>query len=111
MSDRTLGSFEIMLMLAVMRLGENAYGVTIRHELLTQTRKDFAIGAIYTTFDRLERKGLIESWLGDPTSERGGRAKRYYRLTAKGTKALNDTRHALQSLMIGLSFSRGTANA
>ena len=75
-ANRTLGGFESMLLLAVLRLGEQAYGVTIRRELLTKAKKDVAIGAIYTGLDRLERKGFVESWLGDTTAARGGRAKR-----------------------------------
>jgi len=108
---RALGGFESMLMLSVLRLGEQAYGVTIRRELLVKAKKNVAIGAIYTGLERLERKGLIESWLGDPTAARGGRAKRYYRLTAKGLKILNETQHALQSLMVGLNLAGGNANA
>ena len=75
-ANRTLGGFESMLLLAVLRLGEQAYGVTIRRELLTKAKKDVAIGAIYTGLDRLERKGFVESWLGDTTAARGGRAPR-----------------------------------
>ena len=108
---RALGGFESMLMLSVLGLGEQAYGVNIRHELLVKAKKDVAIGAIYTGLERLERKGFIESWLGDPTAERGGRAKRYYRLTAKGLKILNETQRALQGLMVGLNLAGGNANA
>ena len=100
-----------MLLLAVLRLGEQAYGVTIRRELLTKAKKDVAIGAIYTGLDRLERKGFVESWLGDPTAARGGRAKRYYRLTASGVKILNETQHAIQGLMVGLKLARGNVYA
>jgi PadR family transcriptional regulator, regulatory protein PadR len=110
MNDRNLGSLESMLMLAVLRLGEDAYGVSIRHELLALAKKDVAIGAIYTAFERLERKGFVESWLGDPTSVRGGRAKRYYRLTPGGMKLLNETQRAMQRLMAGLNFAGGNAN-
>src|SRR5262245_28720360 len=83
-NDRLLGGFESLLLLAVLRRGEQAYGVTIRQELLEKARKDVAIGAIYTGLDRLEQKGFVESWLGEPTAERGGRAKRFYRVTATG---------------------------
>jgi PadR family transcriptional regulator, regulatory protein PadR len=107
----TLGSFESMLLLAVLRLGEQAYGVTIRHELLTKANKDVAIGAIYTGLERLARKGFVKSRLGDPTSARGGRAKRYYRLTARGLKMLNETQRAIQGLMAGLSLAGGYADA
>jgi PadR family transcriptional regulator, regulatory protein PadR len=110
-SSHSLGSFESMLLLAVLRLGEQAYGVTIRRELLIKANKDVAIGAIYTGLERLKRKGFVESWLGDPTSARGGRAKRYYRLTARGLKILNDTQRAIQGLMVGLSLAGGDLNA
>jgi len=100
-----------MLLLAVMRLGENAYGVTIRHELLTKAKKDVAIGAIYTGLERLERKGFVRSWLGEPTSARGGRPKRFYRVTANGRKVLNKTQGAIQGLMVGLDLAGGNANA
>jgi DNA-binding PadR family transcriptional regulator len=111
MSDRNLGSLETILMLAVLRLGDDAHGVSIRHELLTRTQKDVAIGAIYTAFERLERKRFVESWLGHPTAVRGGRAKRYYRLTPKGIRLLNETQRAIQGLMVGLILDGGTVNA
>ena len=111
MNDRNLGSLESILMLAVLRLGEEAYGISIRNELLTHAKKDVAIGAIYTAFERLERKGFVASWLGNPTAVRGGRAKRYHRLTPRGLKLLNETQHAIQGLMVGLNFAGGIANA
>ena len=110
-ANRTLGGFESMLMLALLRLGENAYGVTIRRELLTRANKDVAIGAIYTGLDRLERRGLVKSWLGEPTSARGGRSKRFYRITANGVKALNETQSSIQGLMGGLDLAGGNVNA
>jgi len=110
MSKRTLGGFETILILAVLRLGDNAYGVSIRHELLTRAEKDVAIGAIYTALERLERKGFVESHLGEPTSIRGGRAKRYYRLTCRGLKTFNDTHRAIQGLMVGLNLAGGNVN-
>ena len=100
-----------MLMLAVLRLGDHAYGVTIRRELLERAHKDVAIGAIYTGLERLERKDFIVSRLGEPTQERGGRAKRYYQLTASGLRALNDTQRAMQGLMAGLPLVGGNADA
>jgi len=103
---RLLGGFESLLLLAILRLGERAYGVTIRQELLDQADKDVAIGAIYTGLDRLEQKGFVESWLGEPTAERGGRAKRFYRVTATGLSAFNDTQRAIQGLLEGLNLIR-----
>jgi len=107
--NRLLGGFESLLMLAVLRLGDEAYGVTIRQELLDRTGKDVAVGAIYTGMDRLKRKGFVESWLGDPTPERGGRAKRFYRVTAKGVAVLNETQSAMRKLASGLKLARGVA--
>jgi PadR family transcriptional regulator, regulatory protein PadR len=108
--NRMLGGFESMLLLAVLRLGEQAYGVTIRRELLVRAKKDVAIGAIYTCLERLERKRFVESWLGESTSARGGRAKRYYRLTARGLKTLNETQRAIQDLMVGLNLAGENVN-
>ena len=97
MSDH-LGRFEHFLLLAVMRLGEDAYGMTIRRELADHTGRDIAVGAIYTALARLERRGLVQSWLGEPTPERGGKAKRHYRVLATGKKALAKAEAALTAL-------------
>lgn len=102
---RLLGGFEYLLLLAVLRLGERAYGVTIRQELLERADTDFAIGAIYTGLSRLERKAFVESWLGEPTAERGGRAKRFYRVTANGVDVLNGTQRAVQGMLDGLTLA------
>jgi PadR family transcriptional regulator, regulatory protein PadR len=104
-NERLLGGFEHLLLLAVLRLGEQAYGVTIRQELLERAATDFAIGAIYTGLSRLERKGFVESWLGEPTAERGGRAKRFYRVTANGVDVVNGTQRAVESMLDGLTFA------
>jgi PadR family transcriptional regulator PadR len=87
MSDR-LGRFEHELLLTVMRLGDEAYGMTIRRELGAHTGREVAVGAIYTALARLEARGLVQSRLGDPTPERGGKAKRYYRVLAPGRRAV-----------------------
>jgi len=110
-NTRLLGGFESLLLLAILRLGEQAYGVTIRQELLEKAQKDVAIGAIYTGLERLEQKGFVESWLGEPTAERGGRAKRFYRVTASGLKAFNDTQHAIQDMRYGLDLQQEDAYA
>lgn len=106
-TNRLPGGFETLLMLAVLRLGENAYGVTIRQELLDKAGKDVAVGAIYTGLERLARKGYVQSRLGDPTPERGGRAKRFYRLTGGGVKVLNETQSAMRKLSAGLKLAGG----
>ncbi len=108
---RLLGGFESLLLLAVLRLGERANGLTIRQELLKRAHKDVAVGAIYTGLERLECKGFVESWLGEPTAERGGRAKRYYRVTAAGLRVFNDTQRAMQGLLDGMDLVGGKAYA
>jgi DNA-binding PadR family transcriptional regulator len=105
MRNRLLGGFENLLLLAVLRLDDRAYGVAIRRELFDQAGKDVAIGAIYTGLDRLEHRGLVESWTGEPTAERGGRAKKFYRVTAQGKRALNHTHEMLRRLSAGLEGS------
>jgi PadR family transcriptional regulator PadR len=82
-----LGEFEYLMLTAVARLGEGAYGVAIRQEIEEATRHPCSLGALYTTIDRLETKGLIKTSMGDPTPQRGGRPKRMVRLTPKGTEA------------------------
>ena len=99
---RNLGEFEQKLMLAVIRLSGNAYGVKIREEINERTGRDVAIGQIYTVLGRLERKGFVSSRMGDPTPERGGRAKKFYRITAKGQKALQQSQLAFARLSEGL---------
>jgi PadR family transcriptional regulator, regulatory protein PadR len=102
MAKWTLGSFELMVMLTLMRLGENAYGVPISETIEQQTGRDISLGSVYATLDRLERKGLVSSTVGEPTPERGGRAKRYFRVTAKGLRSVRETRRLLNKLWHGL---------
>ena len=105
-TERLLGGFETLLLLAVIRLDGLAYGVTVRDELKERAGKDVAVGAIYTGLDRLEQRGLVESWAGDPTPERGGRAKRFYRVTANGIRAIKDTQTAIRKLSSGLKLEK-----
>lgn len=102
MKSDHLGRFEHFLLLALLRLGDGAYGMTIRRELARHTGREVAVGAIYTALARLERRGLVESWLGEPTEERGGKAKRHYRVLAAGTRAIAKTDAALNSLSEGM---------
>jgi DNA-binding PadR family transcriptional regulator len=99
-----LGEFEQVVLLAILRLGEEAYGVTIRREIATCTERVPAPGALYTTLDRLEEKGLVSSAYGDPTPERGGRAKRYFTVTASGVRAVARAQRAYQRLLKGLAL-------
>ena len=108
MGDRGyLGNFELMVLLAVIRLGEAAYGVTISRELEGSTRREVAVGSVYAALDRLEDKGFVASRLGDPTPERGGRAKRYFRVTARGVREAQSMRQTLVTLWHGLPEARG----
>lgn len=98
MPERGAGEFERLVMLAILRLGEGAYGAAILEELERQTGRSTASGAVYVALKRLERKGLISSELGDPTPERGGRAKRLVRLEPPGLEELRQA-HAEWSRM------------
>jgi DNA-binding PadR family transcriptional regulator len=97
-----LGALEHVVLLAVLRLGPDAYGLSVRREIETAARRDLSIGAVYATLARLEGKGLLLSLEGEPTAERGGRAKRYFRVTAKGKAALRTTREMLRRMSDGL---------
>jgi DNA-binding PadR family transcriptional regulator len=101
-----LGEFEHIVLLAVLRLDDQAYGVTVRREIEVCTRREVSIGAIYATLDRLEAKGYVQSRSGDPTPERGGRSKRFFRVTARGMSAVNRTHRVLRSLTEGLDLLR-----
>lgn len=100
----SLGGFEQVTMLALARLRDDAYGVSIRRELAEQTGRNVNIGAVYATLDRLEAKGLVESVIGEPTAERGGRAKRYFRLTGAGVAALEESCRVLTGMMKGIRW-------
>jgi len=105
MSSRDyLGEFEHIVILALLRLGDRAYGVTVRQEIEARTGREVSVGAIYATLDRLEGKGYVKSQFGEPTPERGGRSKRFFRVTAKGMSAVNRTHRAIQSMTRGLDL-------
>ncbi len=93
-----LGAFDLMIMLALMRLGEPAYGVPISREIEDATGRVVAVATLYAALARLEKKGLISSQLGEPTAERGGRARRYFRVTARGLREVRDTHRVFTSL-------------
>ncbi len=102
-----LGEFEQLILLAILRLGDDAYGVTIRAELADRTGRNVAPGAMYTALERLETKGLIESRMSDPTPQRGGRAKRKVTVTAAGMEAVTRAVQAYERLLDGLNLARG----
>ena len=96
-----LGEFEQVVLLSILRLDDTAYGVSIRAEITEHTGRNVTPGALYTTLQRLEEKGFVTSRLGDPTPERGGRAKRYYKVSAAGLKTVKRAQNAYQSLLKG----------
>lgn len=98
----SLGEFEQIVLLAILRLGDSAYGVSIRAEIETCARRRTTPGALYTTLERLERKGLVTACSGEPTPERGGRAKRFYRLTKAGQRRITDAQATFRRLLAGL---------
>jgi PadR family transcriptional regulator len=102
-----LGELEQLILLAILRLGDDAYGVTIRAELADRAGRDIAPGAMYTALDRLEAKRLIASRMSDPTPQRGGRAKRHVTVTGAGKKALARSVQAFERLLDGLTLERG----
>lgn len=97
-----LGEFEQIVILALLRLGDDAYGMSVRREIESRTARDVAIGAVYATLDRMEEKGLVRSSEGPPTAERGGRAKRNFHVTGEGIAALRRSREAVANMMEGL---------
>jgi PadR family transcriptional regulator PadR len=97
-----LGEFEQVVLLAILRLADTAYGVSIRHEIADCTEREPTPGALYTTLERLEEKGLVASRFADPTPERGGRAKRYFTVTGKGIRAVARAQRSYQRLLQGL---------
>jgi PadR family transcriptional regulator PadR len=100
----SLGQFEQLVLTAILTLREDAYGVTIHSKVEELARpKSVALGAIYVTLDRLEDKGMVVSWLSDPTAERGGRAKRCYRLEALGEQALQESAVTAKRIWDGIA--------
>lgn len=102
-----LGEFELVLLLTILRLGEEAYGVPLTRELSELRGRDVSVGSVYAALDRLELKGLIASSLGESSPERGGRAKRYFRVTKEGLRSVNETRRVLTKLWKTLPSTRG----
>ena len=98
MAPTLLTDFELMILLAILRAGEEAYGVVIAREIESTAKRSVLLGAIYAALERLERNGLVASKLGEPTATRGGRAKRYFHVTPQGLRAVKDTRRALVAL-------------
>jgi PadR family transcriptional regulator, regulatory protein PadR len=99
-----LGEFEYALITAAAGLGDKAYGAAIREEIEATTGRKCSIGALYTTMDRLETKGLLKTWMGETTPQRGGRAKRMVRVTQKGVQAAKSFYDAVTNISRGASW-------
>ncbi len=102
MASPGLGELEQLVLLAVLRLGNGAYAVSVREEIQQRTSRDLSRGAIYVTLDRMERKGYVRSQLGSPSAERGGKAKRLFTVAAPGMLALRSALDSTQSMLDGL---------
>jgi DNA-binding PadR family transcriptional regulator len=96
------GEFELLVLLAILRLGDDAYGVTIREELETETSRNITLGTVYKTLGRLQAKGYLETRIGPPTRQRGGRRKKLYSLTEVGREAAQRSLADLRRMMRGL---------
>jgi DNA-binding PadR family transcriptional regulator len=106
-SPAVLGGVELLVLLALIRLGDDAYGVPISDEIEATSGRSVSVGSVYITLDRLERKGLVSARLGEPTAERGGRAKTYFRPTAKGLREVRLARRTLIRLWQGVPQLEG----
>lgn len=102
-----LGEFELIVLAAVLRLGPDAYGVAVRREIEAHTERSVAIGSVYKTLERLERKGFVASRIGDPSPRRGGRAKRHFEVTAAGRGATAASVRDLEAMFAGLELGWG----
>lgn len=102
MTPQLLTDFELMALLAVLRTGPEAYGVVIAREIEQTARRNVVVAAVYAALNRLEERGLVSSTMGDPSPERGGRAKRFFQLTPRGVRAVKETQRALVALWTDL---------
>jgi DNA-binding PadR family transcriptional regulator len=107
MPRHLLTDFELMILLATLRMGDSAYGVPIAAEIERTGGRRVVVAAVYTALDRLERNGMVTSSIGEPTPERGGRAKRYFQVTPQGLKAVKETQRALVALWKGVPQLKG----
>ena len=103
----SLGEFELLVMLTILRLGEDAYGVPISREIEQRTGRSVTFGTVYATLERLQKKGFVRSNLGEATPERGGRAKRFFRVTSAGLRTVRETKRNLVRLWQGLPELEG----
>ena len=96
------GEFEQLVLLAILQLGENAYGMAIRREIEQRTERRTALGAVYTTLERMENKGYVSSWTGSPAPERGGRSKRFFKVETLGKAALRNAAAIRAAMAAGI---------
>lgn len=102
MGDSSLGEFEQLVLLALVRVGDEAYGVPIHEEIASRARRDVSLAAVYKTLERLEAKGFVSTRVSAPTAERGGRRKKYFRLEARGRQALRESLATLRRMTAGI---------
>ena len=102
MAETPIGEFEQLVMLALVRVGEDAYGVPIHEELAARARRSVSVAAVYKTLERLEAKGYVSTRIGEPTAERGGRRRKYFKLEPKGRQALRESLATLRRMTAGI---------
>ena len=107
MNQKTLGEFEHIVLLALLRLETNAYGAAIRQFLQAEIGRDVALGALYSTLERMDKKGLVVSKLGEATAQRGGRPKRFFSVTGEGKAALKHAKQAIDNMWQGVALTVG----
>jgi DNA-binding PadR family transcriptional regulator len=107
MKQKTLGEFEHIVLLTLLRLETNAYGAAIRQLLQSEIDRDVALGALYSTLERMEKKGLVVSKLGESTAQRGGRPKRFFSVTSEGKAALKHAKQAMDTMWQGITLKVG----
>ena len=101
---RSISELEQLVLLSISRLGADSYGVTVHREIEERAGVAVSIAAVYSALDRLERRGYAESWLSEPTAQRGGRARKHFRITSDGSRAVLDARRRLERMWDGLAF-------
>jgi len=106
MTSHSIGALELAALLSVARLGDDAYGVAIRRDLAERLSRDYSVGAIYTTLQRLENKGLLTSYIGGPLPVRGGRSRRHFQVTQAGSRALREAQRQAASVWAGVATVR-----
>ena len=111
MTAPRLGALELTILLAVARLGDDAYGLAIRRDISTRTGRDYSVGAVYTTLERLEAKGLVTSRTTSPTPVRGGRSRRHFKTTAAGNRAIRQAERVAKSVWAGIGSTLNPESA